>query len=161
MSSAQTNEYAELNKFQQAFFTSVSSFNKYTNFEVKKFGYILLNNIAKGFPNLADIIINLKGIEWSGVKSPELFRALQYRFVCNPRVPQFVYYKNQKPAKTKEKVTKVNKDLLEFDEEIRAQICSILMIDSKTYELLKFTEKVQYLGKQIYGEFMQNKKIKK
>lgn len=162
------SKYAEFNKFQQAFFQDIDKFSDYTNFECKKFGYILINNLAKGFPALANIITNIKGLNWSGVQSPDLLKALQHNFV-NPyvraRIPNFIYYKNLKPEKetAKARVSKKNNKLLDFDMDIRTQICSILMYDSKTYEYLKYSEKVQFLGKQILGEIIQaqNQKSKK
>ncbi len=160
---ATDNTYQELNTFQTNFFTNINKFSEYTNFEVKKFGYILINNIAKGFPNLADIIINLKGIEWTAVTSPALIKALQHRFVnkySQARVPQFIYFKNLKPEKSTEKVRKTKTGKLEFSNDIKKNICQILMYDSKTYEYLKHTEKVQELGKQLVGDFMQQEKIK-
>lgn len=164
--SKKTDQYKELNDFQSKFFTNISTFENYSNYEIKKYGYILLNNIAKGFPNLVDIIINLKGLNWTGVTSPALLKALQHRFVNKytvVRIPQFVYYKNLKPEKetTKAKVSKKSKDLMDFDDDIRKQICEILQYDSKTYEYLKYSEKVQFLGKQIHGEWMQQESMKK
>ena len=159
----QQASYQELNNFQTAFFTNINKFSEITNFEVKKFGYILINNLAKGFPNLADIIINLKGINWSGVTSPAILKALQRRFVNSytvGRVPKFVYFKNLKPEKSTEKVRKTKTGKLDFSDDIKKEICEILMIDSKSYEELKYTEKIQYLGKQINGEFVQTEKIK-
>lgn len=155
--------YQELNNFQSAFFTNIEKFENYTNHEIKKFGYILINNIAKGFPNLADIISNLKGINWSGVTSPAIIKALQHRFVNKfnqGRIPQFIYFKNLKPEKSTEKVKKLKSGKLEFNDDIKKQICQILMYDSKTYEQLKYSDKVQELGKQINGEFIQSEKIK-
>lgn len=157
------NEYQELNNFQTMFFTDKNKFQEVTNFEVKKFGYILINNLAKGFPNLADIIINLKGINWSGVTSPSLLKALQHRFVngfSTARVPQFIYFKNLKPEKSTEKIKKTKSGKLDFSDDIKKEICEIMMIDSKTYENLKYTEKIQYLGKQINGEFIQTEKFR-
>ena len=160
---AENTSYQELNTFQTAFFTNISKFQDYTNFEIKKFGYILINNIAKGFPNLADIISNLKGINWTGVTSPALIKALQHRFVnkfTQSRVPQFIYFKNLKPEKSTEKVRKTKTGKLDFSDDVKKEICEILMIDSKSYDYLKYTEKVQELGKQIVGDFVQSEKIK-
>ena len=158
------NTYQELNNFQTAFFTNISKFQDYTNHEIKKFGYILINNIAKGFPNLADIISNLKGIEWTAVTSPAIIKALQHRFVnkfTQVRIPQFIYFKNLKPEKSTEKVRKTKSGKLDFSDDVKKEICEILMIDSKSYDYLKYTDKVQELGKQIVGDFIQEQKIKK
>lgn len=157
--------FQEFNKFQAAFFTNIQTFQGYTNHEIKKFGYVLLNNIAKGFPNLTNIISNLNGLEWNGTTSPALLKAMQHRFVnkhVKIQIPQFVYFKNMKPEKETTKVKQARKDKtkLDFDDEIRLEICAILKYDSKTYEYLKYSEKVQYLGRQIHGEWMQQEKMK-
>lgn len=160
VTNTQAAYFEQFNKFQTLFFTDKNMFDKYTVYELKKFGYVLLNNIAKGFPNLADIICNLKGIGWDGITSIQILRALQSQLIGNfKRVPMFVFFKNMKPEKEKSKVkqSKVNKKMLDFDLEVKSQICSILMYDSKTYEELKYSDKVQYLGRQIVFEFMQTK----
>lgn len=162
---ATDRHYIEFNNFQGSFYTDRKMFSKYTNYDCKRFGYILINNMAKGFPNLANIISNLKGFTWSGVESVEVLKALQWKFT-NPhliiRLPTFVFYKNLKPEKSTEKikVSKKSKTLLDFDDEIKKQIMEILMYDSKTYEYLKYTQKVQDLGKQINGQFVQTKQLK-
>lgn len=159
------NLHEEFNKFQTAFYTSREKFNDFSRFEVKRNGYKLLNSLGKGFPNLADLILNLKGFEWSGAESHELLKALQSRFTNNfnkTGIPQFIYYKSEtvKTEKTKEKV-KQTKDGLIFSSDIQIEICNILFYDSKTYDILKFSEKVQYLGKQLAGDFVQKEAIKK
>lgn len=155
--------FEAFNRFQESFFLSKERLGNYTNYEFKLFGYKLLNNISKGFPNLVNILINLKGIGWKGVESPELLKALQgAKFVNNfvrPRVPSFIYFKNLKPEK--EPKIKLTKDGYEFDIEIRTEICSILKYDTKTYEYLKFGEKIQTLGLQLNGEFEKKSEIKK
>ena len=159
---AQPN-YEEFNKFQTAFYTNIRNFDDFSNFDFKRHGYTLINNLAKGFPNLANLIINLKGVNWDGGTSPAVLKALQrIKFVNNfgiGRVPQFIYYKQEKAEKTKDKVKQTSKGLL-FDSDIQSQICTILMIDSKTYDYLKFSDNIQYLGKQINGEFIQKEKLK-
>lgn len=161
----QNNYFQEFNKFQQAFFTDQKEFSNYTHFELKKFGYILINNLAKGFPNLADIIINLKGLKWSSIESPALMSALQRRFVnqnVRVRVPQFVYFKNLKPPKEKKKsVVGKKRGTLEFDTEIKSDICNILMYDSKTYEQLKYSDKIQQLGKLMVEEHLLKQQTKR
>jgi hypothetical protein len=121
--------------------------------------------MAKGFPNLAHIIFSLKGINWSGVESPALLQALQrVQFVngFNNRkyLPQFIYFKNEKPEKQKEKVKKVKEGNI-FSEDIKAKIMSILFIDSKTYEYLKFGERIQKLGMDIINDKFKSEKITK
>jgi len=153
------SNFDEFNNFQTAFYSNREKFQNFSRFEVKRCGYILLNNIAKGFPALSDLILNLKGFDWSGPESKEVLRALQNRFYG--RTPQFIYFKQttDKPSKTKEKIKSTKEGDL-FAVEIQREICSILKYDSKTYEYLKFSEKVQSLGHQILGEFMQKEKIK-
>jgi hypothetical protein len=154
--------YQEFNNFQTAFYTSIINFDEYTKYEFKKNGYKLFNNLAKGYPNLADLVINLKGINWCGAESPGIMKALQRRFINNfntTRMPQFIYFKTEKIEKDKSKVKKTDKGLL-FDMDIQREICSILLIDSKTYDYLKFSDNIQFLGKQLNGEWIQKEKIK-
>lgn len=162
---SEKNQYQEFNNFQTSFYTSIKNFDDFTKFEVKRHGYTLLNNMAKGFPNLALLIISLKGIGWSGPESPALLKALQrVKFVnafSSGRIPQFIYFKQaEKQAKSTSKAKKTDLGYI-FDSEIKTQICSILIIDSKTYEQLKFTHKIQFLGQQLNGEFMQKENLKK
>lgn len=101
-----TNDYQEFNNFQTAFYTNIGTFGDYSRFEYKRFGYQLLNNLAKGFPNLAGIVINLRGLNWSGAESPAIMRALQRNFVNNfnrPALPQFIYFKNLSEKKLPQK----------------------------------------------------------
>lgn len=149
--------FEQFNKFQTLFFTDPNLWDKFTRFELKRFGYVLLNNIAKGFPNLIDIITNLKGIGWDGVNSIQILRALQHQLrnsSNSSRVPMFVYFKNMKPEtdKSKARVSKKDKKLLDFDMEIKRELCSILMYDSKTYEELKYSDKIQKLGRELLTE---------
>lgn len=159
--------FEQFNKFQTLFFTDPNLWNKFTRFELKRFGYVLLNNIAKGFPNLIDIIINLKGIGWDGVNSIQILRALQHQLMNSSnssRVPIFVYFKNMKPEvdKTvKARVSKRDKNLLDFDMEIQRELCSILMYDSKTYEELKYSDKIQKLGRELLSEMLAGKTTRK
>lgn len=156
-----SNYYQEFNNFQTAFYTNIAKFEDYSNFDFKRHGYILINNLAKGFPNLASLIINLKGFNFDGT-SPAILKALQRNFVNNfnsARIPNFIYFKGTKDEKEKNKAKETSKGLI-FSIDIQSQIQSILFIDSKTYEYLKFTDKVQNLGKQILGEFVQKEKVK-
>lgn len=160
---AVVRSYEEFNNFQNDFYLKVNEFNEYTNFDFKRHGYTLLNNIAKGFPNLVGLIINLKGINWSAPESPAIIKALQRtKFINNfnsPRIPSFIYFKTEKEEKSKEKIKSTDKGFL-FDMDIQTQICSVLFIDSKTYEYLKFSPKIQFLGQQLNGEFVQTEKAK-
>lgn len=153
-----TNKYEDFNRFQTDFFTSINRFGSYTKYEVIKNSYQLMNNIAKQFPNLINIVINLSGIEWSAQQSPALLKALQKRFVndFSPcRVPQFVYFQNKKVASEKTKKQK------EIDSELKQQVCSILMIDSKTFEMIQDTKQVKDLMQQVLGEIENKKKSRK
>jgi hypothetical protein len=157
------NKYLEFNNFQTAFYTDINSFEDYTLFDFKRHGYTLLNNLGKGFPALADIVLNLKGFNWKGCESPAVLKALQRKFVNNfnaTRVPQFIYFKQAQLNKEKVKSIKTDKGNI-FDIEIQREICSIMKIDSKTYDYLKFSEDIQFLGNQIVGEFQQATKGKK
>lgn len=165
-----TNDYQEFNNFQTAFYTNIETFGDYSRFEYKRFGYQLLNNLAKGFPNLAGIVINLRGLNWSGAESPAIMRALQRNFVNNfnrPALPQFIYFKNLSEKKTDKKSAKNPKSKVlakkghVFDSEIQSEICSIMRIDSKTYEYLLFSDNIQKLGMELIGEFQQKEKLKK
>ncbi len=154
--------YQEFNNFQTAFYTNIQSFDEFTRFEFARHGFVLINNLAKGYPNLANLIINLKGVNWNGAESPALLKSLQRKFINNfnsVRIPQFIYYKTEKIEKSKEKVKRTDKGLL-FDIDIQKEICSILMYDSKTYDYLKFSDKIQFLGNQLNGEWIQKEKIK-
>jgi len=153
-------EYQQFSEFQKNFFTNTNKFNKYTRYEVKKFGFILLNNIGKGFPGLIDIIINLKWFGNHSFENFEILRALQNKLI-NPyeigRLPRYLFYKTEKPklkgTETKKSRSKTGKEYLEFSKEIQQQICSILIIDSISFEALKHTERVQKIGKQLTGDF--------
>ena len=154
--------YEEFNRFQSAFYTNIKVFNEYTRFDFKRHGFDLLYSLAKGFPNLSNIFLNLKGIGWSAIESPGILKALQRNFVNNfnaSRVPSFIYFKAEKVEKP-EKIKKIKDKGFVFDVEIQNQIKSILFMDSKTYEYLKFTDKVQFLGQQLAGEFMTKEKAK-
>jgi hypothetical protein len=152
--------YVGFNNFQTAFYTDTKKFNEYSLYEFKQFGFTLLYNLSKGFPNLSDLILNLNGIGWNSQESPGILKALQRKFVNNfnaSRVPQFIYYKAEKVDKP-EKIKKTSQGYV-FDIEIQNQIKTILMIDSKTYEYLQFGEKIQFLGQQLVGDFKQKATI--
>ena len=154
----------QFNKFQKDFFTNIRNFSSYTYFEYKKFGFILLNNIAKGFPALSQIITDLRGFGWNGFESPEILKALQKKFVniySMNKIPQFVYYKNNKQKKLSKTDTKDTKDGKIFSDEVNKEICRILQYDTKTFDYLKFSKKVQLLGEQITGEYLNQELNKK
>jgi hypothetical protein len=153
-----TNPHLAFQEFQKAFFQDTSKFANYSNYEISKHGFILLNNIAKGFPALINTIINLRGLGFSGFTSYEILRALQHKLKnpYNNRLPQYLFYKTEKPEKASKKVVikSVKGDMVytDFAPDIKQEICSRLMIDSKDYEYLKFSDRIQRYGKQIMGD---------
>lgn len=163
------NPFEEFNNFQTAFYTSIERFNDFSLFEIKKHGYVLMNNLAKGFPHLSDLIANLKGLNWRGTESKAVLQALQHvKFINNFNrivIPKFIYFKSN-PAKKDDKKTKVKtveiegKKVNEFSEDVVNIIKSILMMDQKTYDYLKYSERVQYCGNQLIGDFQQIEKLK-
>jgi hypothetical protein len=162
MSTTTNNTYQEFNNFQTDFYTNKEKFESYSKFDFKKNGFILLSNLAKGFPALSDLIINLKGYGWDGFTSPSVLIALQQNFVKNykQRIPNFIYFKTEKPEKEKKSAKKTNKGLI-FSDDIVELIKSIMFMDSKTYEYLQFSYEVQKLGKELLGEFVQQESMKK
>lgn len=155
-------DYKEFNDFQNKFYLNITEFKSLSNFDVKKHGYTLLNNLGKGYPYLANLILNLKGIGWSGPESHQILIALQRKFINNfnfSRLPKSIYWKSIKPDKQKEKVKKTDKGL-EFSSDIEDQIKSILFYDSKTFEQFKYSDEVQNIGQQIIGQVIQSEKIK-
>lgn len=145
--------FQEFNKFQTYFYTNVNQFNMYSNFEIKRNSVQLLVNICKGFPLLSDEILNIYSPEVKAIESPAIIKALQRSKFVNgfskPKVPQYIYFKNLKPVKTKEpkiKSTKKKIKYIEFELDIVEKIQTILMLDEKDYQDFKTTEKVQTLG---------------
>jgi hypothetical protein len=144
----------EFSEIQTKFYTSFSQFDNVPNYDIKKHGFVLMQGIAKGFPNLANMIGNLKFIDMWGFESPALFKALQRSLSKNrsQTIPSFVYFKSKKIAADKSKtrtITKKDKNLVDFDKYTISDICSALMYDAKTYDYLKYTPRVQKLGKEI------------
>lgn len=160
------HDYTLFNKFQTAFYTNVIEFEKYSNYEIKRFGTPLLVNIQKGFPHLSDEILNLYSFSVKALESPAILIALQRtKFINNfsyARVPQYIYYKSStKKAKVeKDKKIVIPKGLMEFDTELKAQIMDLFLMDSKTFEYLKNSDKIQAIGKQLLGQIMENNSIK-
>lgn len=148
-------DYTEFNKFQTYFYTNIVMFNQYTDFEIKKYAVQLLTNVAKGFPDLAKNILNIYSPQVVAIQSPAIIKALQRaKFVTgfgNARVPQFIYFKQNKakPVPKKKGVRRKTTKGEEFTDDIIFEIQSILMYDSKDYEAFKFTPKVQQLGKML------------
>lgn len=162
-----TDQYQELNRIQNLFYTSIEGFNALSDFEIKRNAFIMLQNIGKGFPALSHLVMNIYSPVVKAIESPAILKALQHKFV-NPYkrssgVPKFLYYKSLKEkAETGKKPSKkTTAKGEEFSPEIIGEICSILMYDSKDYEQFKYSEKVQFLGNQILGEFMKRDRSKK
>jgi len=148
------DNYQFFNKFQIMFYTSITEFNKFTHFEIKNNSFLLLNNLMKGFPHTATEILDIYSPHIKAIESPSIIIALQRKFVNNfsrARVPQHVYYKSKTKAESKKKIKESNNGII-FDSSINNEIMSILFIDSKTFDYLKFTDKIQKLGKELTGE---------
>lgn len=150
MNQNQNNQYQEFNKFQIDFYTSIENFRKYTFYDIRRFGVLLLNNITKAFPFRARQIFDMYSPDVKGVNSPEIFYALQRMFVNNfsvSRVPQFIYFRGKMGTKQpKPKVRKNKNNFIDFDTEIESEIKSRLFLDSKTYLQLKYSKEIQKLG---------------
>lgn len=152
--------YEMFNKFQTYFYTSIPDFENFTHYQIKTNAFQLLSNMTKAFPNLAVDIMDVYVPGTDFVKfdeCPSLIKALQRKFVngfSRSKIPQPIFYKSLKAkAVKKPKAVKVDKDLMVFSDDIIMEIKTILFYDSKTYETLKFSEKVQFIGKQLTEEF--------
>ena len=153
-----------ISDFQKDFFTDWSRFESKTDKEIQTFGYILCSNIAKGFPGLIDGVYKMKGFRYSGPTSFEILRALRHKLVnrfSKPGVPSYVYYKTPSVKKQRENISvKNNKgSYVKFAPDIVVDICNILKIDSKTYNYLEHTNRIQYIGKQITGQIKEELKM--
>ena len=164
MAKQQNPEYAEFNKIQSMFYTDRDSFEKLTHKQIRDNGFRIYNNLAKGYPHLALVMQNLVGINWAGSDNLEILRALQnpvYDKYKRLGLPNFVYFASKKaPAEKKERKSKKTADGLVFDDATKNDICCMMMIDSKTYEYLKFSDKIQNYGRQVLGEIERKKESK-
>ena len=159
LTKSQSNKYALFSRVQTLFYTSPSGFDELTNYELKQCAFMLITSIGKGFSNFADMLINTHSPAVKAIESPEIIRAVQRKMYENTpykgQLPPHVYYKNLEDKSQKAKATKkVTAKGDEFSQDIQAEICRILMLDTKDYQTLKYTPRVQYLGNQILGEFM-------
>lgn len=158
--------FNEFNKFQTLFYTNIEEFNRYTDFEIRQNSFVLLNNLIKGYPYLATKILDIYSPDVKSIESPAIIIALQRKFVNNfsrARVPQHVYFKSLKvksdsKSKVKTKSNKNEKILYDFDGKIALELKSKLMIDEKTYQYLKYTDKIQFLGLELIKEFENKEK---
>jgi hypothetical protein len=160
MAAPVTKDWSFFNKFQTDFFTNPEEFANYSTYDIKEYSVTLLTNLYKGFPHLADEIINLYNPYFKAIHSPALLIAVQRVKFCNgftrARVPQFIYFaQSKKKAKVaEEKTEKIPKGIVEFSVDVRIEIMNILQYDIKTYQYLKNTERVQFIGKQVMGEIL-------
>jgi hypothetical protein len=154
------NPHEEFNKFQDDFFRSFDRFSSYTRFEIKRNGYKLFNNIAKGYPALVSKVGSTGGFGWKAVESPQVLQALQRLLHDRGRLPGYIFFKGNKEAEEKVKVKKTSDGLI-FDTETKMQVMNKLMIDDKTYEYIRFTPVVQDLGKMFAGDWINNENMKK
>lgn len=160
---ADNNQYAFFNKFQSMFYTNISEFGKFTYFEIKQNAFPLLNNLIKGYPHQATTILDIYSPHVKAIESPAIIIALQRKYVndfSRPRVPQHVYYKNLKAKAESKRKSKVTQKGIIFEPSVATELKTLLMIDTKTYEYLMFSEKIQRLGKQILFEQEKKKEEK-
>lgn len=159
-------DYSAFNRFQSDFYTNSFAFSNYSDFEKKNNIFTILDNITKGLPHFTHTYINLYSPHVKTLESPAIIDALHKNF-CNDfsdkRIPKFIYFKTSKAKKaTEPKVRKKKGDLMiiEFEPEIISQIQTALMLDSKTYEYLKHTPKVQKIGEEIMKKVWILKELK-
>jgi hypothetical protein len=159
-------DYTVMNKFQSDFYTSIDNFRQYSNYDIRTYGVQLLINMYKGFPHLADKVLNMYSPPFIvGMQSKSVLIALQRMHFINgfsrPRQPQFLFFKQStKKAKMPDTVkAKKAKNVVDFEPEIVMDIKSILFMDSATYEYLKYSEKVQSVGRQLMGENLQKEAL--
>lgn len=144
------------------FLSDKQRFSLYTEFEHKKHGYRLMLTISKRFPNLTDTLMNRGGFDWKFYECSATLAAFQHEFLKRRPDTSFAYWPTPKIKKEKAVATKTAKGLLQFSDDIKAEVCSVLHYDSKTYESLKFTPRVQKVGKQFTDKLVtvRNTKLK-
>lgn len=150
------------NKFQNDFYKSIPAFQSYSNYDINNYTFKLLNIMAKGHPHLAFELLSIYGNCIKVDECPDLIRALQHNF-CNQYkkdVMNHVFWKQStkkaKFEKNKAKILTVkrkSKDVVEFPLHIQDKIQTILMLDNKDYETLKYTSKVQKVGLELIRRF--------
>lgn len=145
-------DFKEFNKFQTYFFTNAAMFAMYTNYEIKRHSVTLLTNIGKAFPELSRKILDIYSPDIKAIHSPAIIIALQkYKFIngfSTPRMPKEIYYKQNKPkaGPKKKGIKRKTEKGHEFTDDIKFEIMSKMMLDSKSYEDFKFRKDVQDLG---------------
>lgn len=149
------NNYQVFNKFQQNFYTSISEFDKYTDYEIRINSYMLMNNMIKGNPAIALTLMNCYSDHVKMIQSPAIIKALQRKFIngfSKAKMPQYIYFKDQSKASKSNKLTK-NK-VIEVEPSIKQNICSILFIDNKTFDYLLFRKNPKILS--LIKEYTKN-----
>lgn len=149
-------DYAFFNKIQNDFYKNPRNFSAYSNYDINLNSYLLVNNIAKGFPHLAFDILGIYGNLIKFNECPDLIRALQYKFIggFTSNNMKHVYYKQGKSTKKASTTPKTRKkkgdvEIVEFDSLIVAEIMQQLFIDKQDYDAVKHTTTVQYLGNEL------------
>lgn len=151
-------DFQAFNRFQNSFYTSISEFNKYTDFEIRSMSYLLLNNIIKGNPDLAFNIMNIYSDNVKALQSPAIIKALQHKFIngfSRSKVPQYIYFKDQSKSNKSTKTNKSEVKLIEVDSDVKQYICNLMMIDNKTLEYLLIRKDKKILD--IIKEFKKDK----
>lgn len=155
-----SQDFQKFNKFQNDFYRNSFEFNKYSNYEKTSNIFALLHNMAKGFPHLAQTYFDLYSPHVKTLESPAIIDALHKRF-CNDfsenKMPNFIYFKAGKAKKSatatpKPRKKKTDVVFIDFEKEVVFEILSTLFMDSKTYQFLKNTPRVQRIGIQIMSK---------
>ncbi len=150
-------DYKAYNRIQYLFFTDRIGFNSLSDYEINQFSFLLFNAITKVFPSSAKKYMFYNDFMKFDT-CPNLIRALQTKFVSSwarNRIPQAVYFKSPKTTKKKQtkKIANNKTNLIEFGDDIQMEIKSRLFIDTKTYESIKYTNKIQSLGQRLINEY--------
>jgi len=152
------NNYQVFNKFQQNFYTSISEFDKYTDYEIRINSYMLMNNMIKGNPAIALTLMNCYSDHVKMIQSPAIIKALQRKFIngfSKAKMPQYIYFKDQsKASKTTKNKSSSNDKIIEVEPLIKQNICSILFIDNKTFDYLLFRKNPKILS--LIKEYTKN-----
>lgn len=158
------NNYKFFNKFQNYFFTNIHGFKSFTDYEINENSFLLFGSITKAFPTTAKKYMFYNDFLKFN-KCPSLIRALQHKFINNfsrPRIPQAVFFPTAKKTKSKSEVkstTDKKSTYIKFNDLIRDTIQQKLFLDSKTYNSVEHTDKIQTLGKHLEAQY--ERKLKK
>ena len=156
-------QFEFFNKFQTDFYKSVANFSKYSNYDINHNSFKLVNVMAKGYPILAFEILSIYGNILKFSECPDLIRALQHNFTSgfsrNPMKHVFFKQSTKKAKAVKVEKPKIlskkrlSKDLVDFPDHVVDEIQTLLFLDSKDYNTLKYTDNVQKLGLEIVRNF--------